>query len=120
MKYVVGFCHRLAYATLLTGGSWLSCVAPIGRHPSLQVALCRVLDWPIAWLGRFNPGWRGVDVFYGRGACDACTSEDFFYYHLTWGIPVYVVLFYVPTVIRWFARRLRSRRDRAAIASVLA
>jgi hypothetical protein len=109
MKYLAGLAHRVAYALVLSLSSWLACTSPIGRGEAAHRVLCLALDWPIAVVGQFVPRWRGVDVFYGSGTCDFCTTGDVFFPHVGLGVVVYVALFYTPTVVLWMVRRWRAR-----------
>jgi len=109
MRHLIGFVHRVVYAALLTLCSWLTCTSPVGAHAAVQKLTCEVLDWPIAAAGVVVRHWRGVDVFYGGGGCEFCPPKEFFWSHLRFGILVYVVLFYVPSVVILIARRWRLK-----------
>ncbi len=109
MRHVIGLAHRVAYALVLSLSSWLACTSPVGRGESAHRTLCMILDWPIAVIGQFVPRWRGVDVFYGSGTCDFCTTGDFFFPHVGLGVAVYVALFYLPNLVLWIAHRRRAR-----------
>lgn len=112
MKHLLGLTHRIAYALVFSLSSWLACSSPVGRGESAQRVLCLTLDWPIAVVGQFVPRWRGIDVFYGSGTCDFCTTGDFFFPHVGLGVVVYVALFYIPTLVVWVVSRWRARSRR--------
>jgi hypothetical protein len=117
-RYAVGFTHRLTYATLFSVVAWYACSYPeaFGKHFTLQKSICYVLTYPTALIGRFTDPYRGMDVFSGRGGewCDFCSAQQVLWYHVRFAVPVYVLLFYGPTLIVWVIRKRGHRlNDRA-------
>jgi hypothetical protein len=114
MRNVVGFIHRVAYGALLAFVLWYSCVVPaaFGEHTSVQKALCYTLDYPIAVVGLLTYPARGIDLFFHQGStwCEFCTPGQAFWYHMRFSVPVYVALFYVPTLLHWITRKVMSKR----------
>ena len=117
MRYLIGFIHRVVYATLIGLLTWFTCATPFGEHRRLQTLICQVFDWPVATAGRLFKTWHGLDVFYGGRSCDFCQPIDFVWSHLQLAVPVYVLLFYVPTLVRWIVRRRRSKGKDVSLAA---
>jgi len=109
MKRMIGFVHRVVYASLISLVGVIVCVLPnidVGAVP------CKALNWPVSVLGQFIPGWAGVNVVSARGGCDFCTPAERLQSHLALAIPVYVTLFYIPNLIAWILRQRRQKRER--------
>jgi len=108
-RRVVDFIHRISYATLFAMVGWYSCVMPPERawQAAVQKVLCYALTYPPAVVSQLTYPLSGMDLFFTRGStwCDFCSPQDFFWYHLRFAVPVYVALFYVPTFLRFAARR---------------
>lgn len=110
---MVGFVHRTVYAALLAMLGWYSCVFPPGFawQSNIQKALCYSLTYPLALVGRVTQPYRGLDIFFDRGGewCDFCSAQQVLWYHLLFAVPVYVALFYLPSLVLWLVRKRRSR-----------
>lgn len=123
MKHLIGFMHRVAYATALSFLCIYTCSIPqaFGKHEALQKVVCYTLNYPTAVVGLVTRPYRGMDVFFDRGDewCDFCSMQQVYGYHLRFAIPVYVLLFYVPTFIMWMIRRSRQRVEKAGATSLL-
>jgi hypothetical protein len=119
---VIGLVHRVAYATLFAGATWYACGYPnaFRSNPALQKAVCYGLDYPIAVIGRVTAPYRGIDVFFDRGGewCDFCSAQQVLWYHVRFAVPVYVVLFYLPTLALWLVCRWRSRPGREHVVAI--
>jgi len=113
VRWITGLAHRVTYATLFAVMTWFACGYPaaFGRHVALQNAVCYGLDYPIAVVGRLMAPYRGIDVFFDRGGewCDFCSAQGVLWAHVRFAVPIYVVLFYIPTFVLWIARRFRKR-----------
>jgi hypothetical protein len=127
LRRLVGFAHRLAYATALGFLSWAFAVLPYGRHPGIQAFLARLLDFPIAVAGLVLPDWlSGIDLFFGGSFGHWLRYDETLWLHLRAAIPVYVFLFYLPNLLkggigllrRW--RRSGVERKRATSPEVAA
>jgi hypothetical protein len=104
-QIVVGLVVRCGCATLLALIGWWSCVTARAGE-TIRPAICRVLDWPVATVGLLFPKWwAGIDAFYGRNLCDFCTPSERLVRHLEFAIPVCILLFYIPALIKWAAEK---------------
>src|SRR5216684_4352318 len=113
LQYLIGFLHRLAYATLFSGMTWYACGFPsaFGKYVALQKVVCYTLNYPVALVGHFTDPIRGMDMFFDNGGgstwCDFCTMQQLLWYHLRFSVPVYIVLFYLPTLALWIIHKRR-------------
>lgn len=111
-RRLIGFIHRVAYATLCALFAWHACTWPFGESVArrkILTALCYTFNTPTAIVGRITGPYRGMDTFLDKGTwCDFCTPQEMLWYHVRFAVPVYVVLFYVPTAARWLLRRWRT------------
>ena len=109
MKLIVGFIHRVVYASLISLLGVTVCVLStmdVGTLP------CKLMNWPVSIVGQHLPGWAGLNVFNEQNRCDFCTPTERFQSHMTLAIPLYVILFYLPNVVAWlWWRRRRSKRE---------
>ncbi len=106
-QIILGFVVRCAAAAFIALIGWWSCVTARVAE-TVRPVVCRLLDWPIATVGLLFPKWwAGIDAFYGRNLCDFCTPGERLTRHLELAIPVYVLLLYVPTFIRWIVEKRR-------------
>src|SRR5258706_12729094 len=114
VRYLISFIHRCVYASFCAMLGWYSCVFPpsVRWQALVQKVLCYGLTYPIAVIGRLTRPYRGMDVFFDRGGewCDFCSAQQVLWNHVRFAVPVYVVLFYLPTLALWIVRRLRSKR----------
>lgn len=112
-RRIVGFFHRVAYATLISFFTWLSCTFPsaFGGYDRVQTCVCYALDFPVAAFTLLTYPVRGIDVFFHQAssAGDFLTAPEVFWYHLRFALPVYVFLFYIPNIIVWGRRFLNQR-----------
>jgi hypothetical protein len=113
LDWMVGFVNRIVYAALFAMLGWYSCVFPPGFawQSTVQKALCYSLTYPLALVGRVTQPYRGLDVFFDHGGewCDFCSAQQVLWYHLLFAVPVYVALFYLPTLVLALMRMRRSR-----------
>jgi hypothetical protein len=116
MKLLLGLCHRLAYATLISLIVFLAAIWPEpykGHQPSQAASvIVRILDAPIALAGLLVPcPYRGVDlVTPARFSCSPLPSPSALWYHLAIGIPAYLLLFYLPSFLLIGRRQWHRRR----------
>lgn len=114
-RHFVGFCNRVAYATVLGLAAWGLMMWPpftplAGRIYGYAAIL---LDLPIALANLLLPlDWRGLDLVFDRGLTIGTSTPGFLFRHLRVAIPVYVLLFYLPSLLLGSWRRWR-RRGRA-------
>ncbi|SRR5258706_10480028 len=113
MKRAIGFIHRVVYATLFAATAWYACTTPFtsGKEKRVLTWLCYTFNYPTALIGRLTSPIRGMDVFNSAGStwCDACTRGEALWYHIRFAVPVYVILFYIPTILKWIVKKWRSR-----------
>jgi len=124
---VFGFCHRVAYAALISALLWVVFVdIPLrGRILYSNAWISQVvliwLDLPIATVTQFLPcNEAAVDCWF-RVWCPELTwpTRGYFYNHMRLGTPIYVLIFYLPTIyrsargwwLRWHGHSLRSSRS---------
>ena len=119
MKQLRHLLNRLVWSLAATLAGWVSCTFP--SEPSVALAVsCRVFSWPIrivlsvlSVVGLHNDplsvGW-----------CDFCSSEQRLGRVLLTGVPIYLVLLYVPTVVLWIVRRFRNSRSKESPAQTKA
>jgi hypothetical protein len=115
---LVGFVHRVAYATLFALLTWHACTSPFGEsviQRRIVTAICYTLDYPTALVGRITAPYRGMDVIFDQGGewCDFCSAQQRLWNHVRFAVPVYLVLFYVPNIVLWILRRFRKGRAAA-------
>ena len=117
---VIGFIHRVVYASLIALVTWHACTWPFGEsliRRRIVTAICLTFNAPTAIVGRITAPYRGMDVIFDRGGewCDFCQPQEVLWRHVRFAVPVYVVLFYVPSVVMWIIRR-RRRKNPTAVA----
>ena len=111
-KLVVGFFNRLAYATAIALGGLLLAVMPAGLRIDPTGVLTKLLNLPVAAVGLILPdGWKSIDLWFGTNALHYSHFSEVLVRHLRLAIPVYVLLFYIPTLGRAVWQRLRHRRE---------
>jgi hypothetical protein len=112
-RHLLGFIHRVAYAGLFALISWHACTWPFGESSTQRTvvaAVCYTFNAPTAVVGRITAPYRGMDALFDRGGewCDFCSPQQVLWYHIRFAVPIYVVLFYIPTVAAWIIRRWRT------------
>ena len=120
-RHLVGFCHRVAYAALATCVVWIFALhlpVPEGGYPwGLSVRIVKWLDLPIAVATQVLPcDQYAVDLWFsvrGGGGCPEPIGDlrRYFFNHMRVGVPVYVLLFYLPNVYCAVRRRWLQRRQ---------
>jgi len=107
----------VVYAALISFIVWFLWTArfntlPLGRD--LQLGIVKVLDFPVAMVSERMPltGWRAIDPFTSDQLGHNEPDEKLLLWHARLAIPVYVMLFYVPSVVMWIVRRLRNGRTK--------
>jgi len=120
-RVLVGFVHRVVYATLFALLAWHACTWQFGNslvQRRVATAVCYTLDFPPAIVSRITSPYRGIDVFFNRGEwCETCPWQQELWLHVRFAVPVYVMLFYVPTGLGWIVRRWRSKRNAAHVTA---
>lgn len=119
-RAVLGFVLRVIAAVALSGTVWWLATRPFDRIPlprSTVAILVRVLDFPVAVAGEVLP-IRGMELVFNdyESWCDFCSPGQFLWQQMRLAVPVYVLLFYVPNVIRFVARWNRRLLMRIVIA----
>jgi hypothetical protein len=111
-RAVLGFVHRFAYATVCAFLGFVPCILPYRDRPSpVFAAICYTFNLPVAvvtWLG--IPYLAGLDAWRGRGVGESMSAGEMLVWHVRVAVPTYVVLFYVPTLALWVARRQHNRQ----------
>lgn len=113
-RVFVGLSHRIVYALVIALAAWHACTWPFGESATQRKTVqtvCYACNFPTAVIGRVTAPYRGIDVFFDRGGewCDFCSPQQVLWYHIRFAVPVYVVLFYIPTIALWILRRRRNR-----------
>lgn len=113
-RWLIGFVHRVAYATLISFVTWFLWTArfdtlPLGRD--LQLGIVNVLAYPVAMVSERTPidGWHAIDPFVDQPVGHNEPNERVLLWHLRLAVPVYVALFYVPNLVAWIIRVRRRR-----------
>lgn len=109
---VVGFFDRLAYATAVALGGFLLAVMPGPARVDPSGVVARLVDLPVALAGLILPAkWKGIDLWFSPEGLGYFTFPEALIRHLRIAIPVYMFLFYLPSlaVVGW--RRLRHRHE---------
>lgn len=122
MKHLIGFSHRIVYAALFAVLGWYSCIFPpnFKWQEPVQKVLCLVLTYPPAVVGQLTYPLSGMDLFFTRVTwCHNCSAQEAFWHHMRFAVPVYVVLFYIPALLKWVARRDKLLFRRVMIALLI-
>jgi len=122
-RILIGFAHRVAYAALTALLTWHACTWPFGESSTqrkIATTVCYAFNFPTAIAGRITAPYRGMDPFFDRGGewCDFCSPQQVLWYHVQFAVPVYVALFYLPTLALWIVRKRRARSRREQVAGV--
>ncbi len=109
------FSHRLAYASLISTLTWIFALhLPHGGYPwSASLKAVRLMNFPVAVATQLLPCDEfAIDLWFSGRAGEGCPAQislkEFFFNHMRLGIPVYVVIFYLPNI--YFASRRLLRR----------
>ena len=108
-RLILGFIVRLIASTVISLTVWCLFVTPFNRLPiptAAVIVIVRLLDFPVALAGEVLP-IRGMElVFDDHGTwCDFCPIGEMFRQQMRIAIPTYLLLFYVPTLLRRVTRR---------------
>lgn len=111
---LLGFAHRLTYATLLALLTWLLSWLPVSTQlagSAIVSAVLKVVNFPVALASQAMPlTWRGLDLVFAERLPHTVATSEFLLRHLRVAIPVYVFLFYLPNLLRSGLDGLRRRR----------
>jgi len=120
-KCLLGFCHRVAYATLIAAIVWMS--VPLALHSEhrtppasrggIHLTLAQWLNLPVAVSTQLLPcDEAAADLWFRHNCPERFRSWPYLLQHLRVGIPTYVLLFYLPSIYRcgrsWWRRRRGS------------
>ncbi|MBP7798540.1 MAG: hypothetical protein KA072_07945 [Thermoanaerobaculaceae bacterium] len=107
-SHAVGFCHRLAYGLLASLITFIALGVGVqpDRFELVLFYLAKVLNLPVALVGLLTFPYGGIDLWFGRGY--GPDPRQLLKQHLTFSLPIYLALFYVPAVIRALYRRWRG------------
>ena len=116
---IARFCHRVTYAALLSAIVWIYINLPLAEgaappsHWTLGGELVRLIDLPIVIATQALPcSETAVDLWFVRYHCPhEWDARHYLFSHMRVGIPVYVVLFYLPNVYMYGRRRWQRRRS---------
>ena len=108
-RFAIGLTLRLTVSTVISLTVWWLFVTPFDRlplPPSAVSVIVRVLDFPVALAGEVLP-IRGMELVFENHDtwCDFCPIGEMFRQQMRLAIPTYLVLLYLPTLLRWVARR---------------
>jgi hypothetical protein len=97
-------------ATAISLAVWWLSTTPFDRLPLPRpavITLVRFLDFPVALAGELLYPIRGMElVFDDHGSwCDFCPTGEMFRQQIRLAVPVYLVLLYLPTLLRSVLRR---------------
>jgi hypothetical protein len=109
-RAVIGFTLRLIIAAAVSLLVWWLSTTPFDHlplPPSIIFIAVRLLNFPVALAGELFPPIRGIQLlFEGYGTwCDFCPADELFRQQMSIAIPTYLVLLYLPAVLRSIARR---------------
>lgn len=110
-RTLLGFALRFAAAILISLLIWWLFVTPFDRLPiscAADLFIGRALDFPVALAGELLYPIRGMELVFGDRFgtwCDFCQVEQMFWLQMRLSVPVYLLLLYIPTMLRWIARR---------------
>jgi len=122
MNYLLSFCHRVAYATLISALVWIFANLPMPEGVShsedwlLQIASW--LDYPIAAASQIMPCDENALDMWFRVRCPELgygtfSLREYLFNHMRIGIPVYLLILYLPSIYHygrgWWRRRRRVR-----------
>lgn len=114
--HVGGFIVRLLLPTIISAFIVWLWVTPFDRVPvavprGLYVATAKVLNFPVAVAGGIG-AYRGFDVWpddHSTGCC-FCSRRYVSISQMRVSVPAYLLLLYVPTLVRRALRWLWARR----------
>lgn len=120
-KSLLGICHRVAYAALISAIVWISVDLPLpdDSYPptrwGISLTITRWLDLPIALATQLLPcSESGIDLWFRIRCPEPIEYRRYFFNHMRVGIPAYVLLFYLPIICRrvccWWRRRRENMR----------
>jgi len=117
--FAIGFTLRLIIATVISMAVWRLFITPFDRLPlprSAVIIIGRVLDFPVALAGELLP-IRGMELVFEDHAtwCDFCQPGEMFRLQMRIAIPTYILVLYLPNLLRWAARRNARLFKRAVI-----
>jgi hypothetical protein len=107
MKRIRLLLRRAVYSLTLSMIVWVTCSLPLDKTSSTLTAVCRVSSWPIRMFLKAASaiGVRNDPLAFAW--CDFCSAEERLYRSLLTGIVIYLMLLYVPDLVRSVWRRLR-------------
>jgi len=119
MNYLLGFCHRVAYATLVSALVWIFVHLPmpegISHSEDWLLQIASLLDYPIAVASQIVPCDENALDMWFRVRCPefgygSFSLREYLFNHMQIGILAYVVIFYLPNIYRygrdwWYRRR---------------
>lgn len=122
MWTLLGFFHRLTYATALSLSVFCLAVLPLGLNLRLWSPVLSLLNAPVGVVSLLVPcPMRGLDMPFNQCHHEGGQSPgEFFFSHLRTAIPTYVLLFYLPNLGRAVLGRWRRRRARSLPVAILA
>jgi hypothetical protein len=93
LRCLLGFIHRVAYATLISFVVWFLWTARFDRLPldrDLQLGIVKVLDFPVAMVSERMPltGWLSIDPFTRDQMGHNEPNEKVLLRHLRLAVPV--------------------------------
>lgn len=117
-KRLIGLCHRVAYAALVSAIVWIFVDLPLpeGSYPptrwGVSLTIARWLDLPIAVATQPLPCSESAIDLWFRIRCPEPIGDlwRYFFHHMRVGIPAYVLLFYLPSIYRLSRSWWRQRR----------
>jgi hypothetical protein len=110
-RIAIGLALRLIGATVVSLIVWWLFTTPFDRIPlprsAAIFAIVRILNFPVALAGELLYPIRGLELLFRDYDtwCDFCSTGEMFRQQMRLAVPVYVTLFYIPTVLRSIARR---------------
>lgn len=117
---LLGFCHRFAYAALVSAIVWIFVFLPLPEGTSypggMILHVVRWLDLPIAAATQIMPCDEfAIDLWFsvrGGGGCPEPIGDlrRYFFNHMRIGISVYLFIFYFPNIYRAGSNWCRQRR----------
>jgi len=122
--HLIGFSHRLAYAALISALVWIFLFLPLpdDAYPptrwGINLTIARWLDLPIAIATQIVPCRESaIDLWFRVRCPDPIEGlQRYFFNHMRIGIPIYVLIFYLPSMFRrgrnWWRQQSRNCGER--------
>ncbi|HEX6100462.1 MAG TPA: hypothetical protein VF432_29375 [Thermoanaerobaculia bacterium] len=109
-RILLGLALRVLIATAISVLVWWLFITPFDRLPlprSGVLIAVQILNFPVALAGEILHPIRGLQLLFEDYStwCDFCSAGEAFLQQMRIAIPSYLVLLYIPALLRTIARR---------------